>query len=51
MDYVRSKSLIEVFDRVCASTRFTMTAQFSDYLPSAVGRLPGTTTEPAGTRP
>ena len=47
----RRSSLIEVFARVCASTRLTITAQYSEYLPSAEGRLPGTTTAPAGTRP
>ena len=33
------------------STVFTMTAQASPYLPFAAGRVPGTTTAPAGTRP
>jgi hypothetical protein len=47
----RSSSLIEVFARVCASTRLTMTAQYSPYLPSLEGRVPDTTTDPAGTRP
>ena len=47
----RSSSLIDVLARVASSTRFTMTAQASEYLPSADGRLPGTTTEPDGTRP
>ena len=47
----RSSSLIEVFARVASSTRLTITAQASEYLPSADGRLPGTTTEPDGTRP
>ena len=49
--YIRSSSLIEVFARVCASTFLTMTAQASECEPSAAGRMPGTTTEPAGTRP
>ena len=49
--HVRSSSLMDVFARVCASTRFTMTAQDKEYFPSADGRLPGTTTDPAGTRP
>ena len=49
--HVRSSSLIDVFARVCASTRFTMTAQDKAYFPSADGRLPGTTTDPEGTRP
>ena len=47
----RSSSLIDVLARVAASTRLTMTAHDSEYLPSADGRLPGTTTEPDGTRP
>ena len=46
----RSSSLIEVFERVCASTRLTITAQYrlGPGLPSGSGlpgRLPGTTTE------
>ena len=49
--HVRSSSLIDVLARVCASTRLTMTAHDSEYLPSDDGRLPGTTTEPDGTRP
>src|SRR6185437_4737129 len=45
-----SSALIDVEDRVFASTRFTITAQASDgpIVPSASGlpgRLPGTTTE------
>ena len=45
----RSRSLMEVFDRVFASTRFTMTAQYrpGPGVPSAMGlpgRVPGTTT-------
>ncbi len=40
-----------VLARVWASTFFTMTAQYRLWLPSADGRLPLTTTEPAGTRP
>ena len=47
----RSSSLIDVFALVCASTRLTMTAHASEQAPSAEGRLPGTTTDPAGTRP
>jgi hypothetical protein len=43
--------LIDVFARVWASTRFTITAQASECVPSADGRLPGTTTDPDGTRP
>ncbi|MPN31917.1 hypothetical protein SDC9_179392 [bioreactor metagenome] len=50
-DQARSRSLIAVLARVWASTFLTMTAQYRLYLPSAEGRLPGTTTEPAGTRP
>src|SRR5437016_4274453 len=45
----RSSSLMEVLARVCASTRFTMTAQYRLTLPSAEGSEPGTTTDPAGT--
>ena len=40
-----------VLERVCASTRLTITAQFRLYLPSAEGSDPLTTTEPEGTRP
>jgi hypothetical protein len=47
----RSSSLMDVLARVCASTRLTITAQVSEYLPSGEGRLPGTTTDPAGTLP
>ncbi len=47
----RSRSLIEVLARVCASTRLTMTAQASAQRLSAEGSVPGTTTEPAGIRP
>ena len=39
-----------VLTRVCASTCFTITAQYRPYLPSGEGRVPGTTTDPAGTR-
>src|SRR6185436_18924001 len=49
--HARSSSLIDVFARVCASTRFTITAHDSAYLPSGEGRLPGTTTDPDGTLP
>ena len=49
--YVRSSSLMDVFARVCASTFLTITAQAREWLPSPAGRLPGTTTDPAGTRP
>ena len=37
--------------RVCSSTCLTITAQYSEWLPSRDGREPGTTTAPAGTRP
>jgi hypothetical protein len=47
----RSKSLIEVFARVRASTRLTITAQASPGRSAACGRMPGTTTEYGGTRP
>src|SRR5258707_4293372 len=47
----RNSSLMLVFARVLASTCFTITAQYRPYLPSREGRVPGTTTEPAGTRP
>ena len=47
----RSSSLMLVFARVFASTCLTMTAQYRLWLPSAAGRLPATTTLPAGTRP
>src|SRR5688572_31670734 len=40
-----------VFDRVFASTRLTITAQYRWQLPSPEGRLPATTTDPDGTRP
>ena len=49
--HARSSSLMDVLARVWASTRFTMTAQDSEYLPSDEGRLPGTTTDPDGTLP
>src|SRR6185295_5352856 len=49
--HVRSSSLIEVLARVASSTRLTMTAQASECVPSLDGRLPGTTTDPDGTRP
>ena len=48
---IRSKSLMLVLARVCASTCLTMTAQYRLHLPSGDGIEPGTTTEPAGTRP
>ena len=47
----RNSSLMLVFARVLASTCLTITAQYRPYLPSADGRVPGTTTDPAGTRP
>ena len=49
--YRRSSSLRLTLARVCASTRLTITAQFSAYRPSFDGSEPGTTTAPAGTRP
>jgi hypothetical protein len=42
---------MDVFARVAASTRLTITAHDREYVPSADGRLPGTTTDPDGTRP
>ena len=51
--YSRKSSLIEVFDRVLASTFLTITAQYNEG-PSGLtllGKLPGTTTEYAGTLP
>ena len=51
LGHVRSSSLMDVLARVCASTRLTMTAHDSEYLPSGDGRLPGTTTDPDGTLP
>ena len=48
---LRSSSLIEVLLRVLASTCLTITAAYSEYLPSAEGSWPETTTLPAGTRP
>ena len=47
----RSSSFRPTRARVFASTRLTITAQARLWLPSGAGRLPGTTTEPAGTRP
>jgi hypothetical protein len=47
----RSRSFTLVFARVFASTCFTITAQYSEYFPSADGNEPETTTLPAGTRP
>ena len=47
----RSSSLMPTFARVCASTRFTITAQYSEYRPFEAGSEPGTTTAPAGMRP
>ncbi len=46
----RSNSLIEVFERVCASTFFTITAQYR-LIPFFEGIEPATTTDPAGTSP
>src|SRR5690606_26203023 len=47
----RSRSLIEVFERVRASTRLTITAQYSECEPSAAGSCPDTTTLYGGTYP
>jgi hypothetical protein len=49
--YPRSSSFTEVFARVLASTRLTITAQYRLWLPSSAGNEPLTTTLPAGTRP
>ena len=42
---------MDVFERVFASTFFTITAQYSEWLPSLAGSCPDTTTLPGGTRP
>src|SRR3546814_15149581 len=47
----RSSSLIEVFDRVLASTCLTITAQYSECEPSFDGSWPDTTTLYGGTEP
>ena len=47
----RSRSFRLTLARVAAVTFFTITAQYRLWLPSLEGRLPLTTTEPAGTRP
>jgi len=44
-------SFIPTLPRVFSSTFLTMTAQYRLYLPSLDGRLPETTTDPAGMRP
>jgi hypothetical protein len=50
--YSLNRSLIEVFDRVCASTVLTITAQYKPGLDGSLfGKLPGTITEYAGTSP
>ena len=49
LPHPRRSSLIDVFDRVFASTCFTITAQYSECVPSADGSDPDTTTEPGGT--
>ena len=46
-----NSSLTLVFARVFASTCLTITAAYRLWLPSLAGRLPDTTTLPAGTRP
>jgi ABC-type branched-subunit amino acid transport system ATPase component len=43
--------LDEPTEGIQPSTFFTITAQYRLWLPSADGRLPDTTTEPAGMRP
>ena len=63
---LRSVLIVEMFDQTEISQRvtnrsnlfcvfvhqlFTIIAAYKLYLPSADGKLPGTTTEPAGTRP
>src|SRR5690606_38287916 len=48
---IRNNSFADVLARVFASTRLTMIAAARLWLPSAAGRLPGTTTLPGGTRP
>ena len=47
----RSSALIPTLARVFASTFFTMIAAYKLYVPHLEDKLPGTTTEPAGTRP
>ena len=47
----RSRSLMLVFARVLASTCLTITAQYSEWLPSFAGSEPDTTTLPGGTLP
>ena len=47
----RNNSLMPTFASVFASTFFTIIAAYKLYVPQAEGKLPGTTTEPAGTRP
>src|SRR5690606_11960099 len=47
----RSRSLTEVLARVRASTRLTITAQYSECEPSAAGSCPDTTTLYGGMRP
>lgn len=47
----RSSSLRLTRPRVFSSTCLMMMAQYKLWLPSGAGRAPGTTTEPAGTRP
>ena len=46
----RSSSLMLVFDLVCASTFFTITAQYK-LTPFLDGKDPATTTDPEGTSP
>lgn len=49
LPHPRSRSLMLVLARVFASTCLTMTAQYSEWLPSAAGSEPDTTTLPGGT--
>src|SRR5690348_3536061 len=48
---LRKSSLMLVLPRVFSSTCLTMIAAYRLWLPSFAGRLPATTTLPAGTRP
>ncbi len=47
----RKRSLTEVLLRVFSSTCLTITAQYSEWLPSAAGSEPDTTTLYGGTEP
>ena len=50
-DTERSKALMPTLARVLASTFLTIIAAYKLYVPHFDGKFPGTTTEPAGTRP